>query len=195
MDMSRAEIKGGALISLHAWLNARFDAGRVAATKALLTPEQLDALETTLPSSYLPVAHLDAFFGAVQEVVCPEMPRAFGEVAADSGRHVADDHLNGMFRAFLRICVSPQTVLEYQPRIWALYFRGIEVTVTERRRDGGSFTVRGLGSVRYMAPGAIGWLRHLFRSVATRDLVLVERSWEQGVLRADPLVFDVRFAP
>src|SRR4051812_16627266 len=77
-------------------------------------------------------------------------PASFQRVMRSMGKYVADDHLNTLYKAFLRFCVSPNAVLDYQERIWPLYFRGIDAEVIPGKdRRGGEVIVKKLGNLRH----------------------------------------------
>ena len=112
--------------------------------------------------------------------------RSMGARAAESG-------LTGVYSLFLRVA-KPEALLKRIPTVIGTMFGGVTAEIAEGA-DGHSATItmRGLGDLAYAAPRLCGWGQKALEMCGARDATLTERNWAAGRIRADELVFDVRW--
>lgn len=187
-----ARIKGLATGSIRKWLRRQYGEETYQTLVAAMTPEDRDVLESAWATSWVPVTALDSLWsGAVAELALEH-----GQLDADfrqQGIFVAGDNLSGVLRSVLTFFVNAQQLFGLVPRLWSMYFSGVEV-VTRLHDDGlgGEVVVSGLGDLRCVAPVVCGWMCGALESVDATAIV-TEQAFEKGELAADPLRFNVRW--
>jgi hypothetical protein len=181
-------VKGAGIRSGLEWLEKTY--GRPALDKmiASLPGELRDAARAPLASSWYPIGLLAGIYTALPTFTPARDRVALERVAKDLNRYVAEANLSTLYRALL-VLMTPERLFSTLPRMWSLYFKGIEAQIV-RDPDGsrGTCRVHGLGQVPYLAPGAIGWLELAFKKVGG-NLQAHEEGWAKGRDRGDPLVF------
>jgi hypothetical protein len=182
MANQTVSIKGSAFFSVQSWVERTHGASSEHAVVAQLSSGHRVELDRMIISGWYPAELMDGIWEAIRVVLYPTDAAAFQRALRALGRSVAEDHLNSVSRAFLRFCVTPRAVLEFQSRIWGLYFRGIDIEVVpDADRRGGEVRVKNLGQLRYIGPAACGWLAFLFehsgaKAVRSTSALLSEGS-------------------
>src|SRR5689334_565927 len=94
-----------------------------------LPAEHREAARAPLPSSWYPVALLGHVYGVLPSLAPAKDRPTMERVVKDMNRYVADANLGTFYRALL-ILMTPDRLFETLPRMWSLYFKGIDVAIT-----------------------------------------------------------------
>jgi hypothetical protein len=153
------------------------------------SPEHRATLtQPLLSASWYPVAALDALttlYAAEREFRTTSEARPEFEAI---GQLIADDNLNGVYRALLRL-LSGHGAVPMMPRVWAQYFRGHSCDLQwDKKQTTASITVRNL-PVAHLGAIAAGWQQAALRLSTAPDATVAEENYDLGRSTADPMVY------
>lgn len=190
-----SSIKGAGLVSAMQHIRETHgESGLERVLDAVPTPRRSDLLQAPV-RSWLPLSALDALLTAYAE------SSLAGDDVTDRyqalerlGGAVAERDLGSVFRPALAF-VHSDRVADMLPRLWDLYFQGVEVEV--RRLDvPATVEVRVSGlACRHLVPVETGWLRYAWAYTGQTRIEISERAWTRGEILADPQIFRICWAP
>jgi hypothetical protein len=180
-------VKGAGLRTALEWVSKNHGNATVEQLINMMPPELRGSARKMLPSSWYPLVMLDSVYQGLPKVVGCRDRVAIEQLFMKLNAWIAEENLSTFYKALLMI-MTPERLFAMVPRLFATYFKGIEVSTQPDGDKRGTCMVRGLGSTPYLAPGVFGWLDLAYRKVGGK-VVVSEESWQRGIDRANPLVF------
>jgi hypothetical protein len=181
-------VKGLGIDGCRRFMTERLGEPRYAAMVSRAPQELRATLMQPLPASWYSTQALDVLTALYAE---ERGFRSTDEARSDFeaiGYRIAEDNLNGIYRALLRV-LSAHGAVPMMPRVWAQYFKGHSCDLDwDKKRTNASITVHNL-SVQYLAPIAAGWQQAALRLSTDVNAQVVEENYARGVSAADPMVF------
>ena len=182
-------IKGIGLDTCRRFMTDKLGAERYAAMVARAPQEHRDTLAQPLAGSWYPVAALSAMTTLyAQERGFRTLRDGQAEFEA-MGAMVAEENLNGVYRALLRL-LSAHGAVPMMPRVWGQYFKGHTCDLQwEKPKRKATLTVRNL-PVAHLAVIAAGWQQAALR-LSTDPAALVDEKHytDHDQVAPDPMVF------
>jgi hypothetical protein len=191
--MSEARIKGGSLRLSFEFVEAQIGSEAWQARLKTLSGDTLIGCTRPLSSSWYPLECAQFIWDALVDEKFGGDPRAAEPTLREVGRVVAEANLSTIYRAFLMLA-RPETIIRMLPRMWTTYFDGIIADSELVGPQHGRGTVRGLGSLRMLAPVASGWLSLALEKSGGANPVVREAAWERGEVSGDPLEFTLHWS-
>lgn len=191
--MARYAARGAAVLSSRRWIQTHGDA-RYRRVLARMPRAAADGLDGLWATSLYPLPHLHAFWRAFRQEWDGD-EASFVAAMRQHGSFIANDNLNGVLQSVLTFVLNPEQLFRLIPRLFGMYFKGVEATVdtSQLARGAGTCTAVGFSGLDYISPVICGWAERAFEEVGGKSFVCTERHFGPDNLAPDPLVFDLHW--
>ena len=181
-------VKGLGIDGCRRFMTNRLGEARYAAMVARAPAQHRFVLTQPLGASWYPVAALDALTALYAD---ERGFRSTSEARQDFeaiGQLIADDNLNGVYRALLRL-LKGHGAVPMMPRVWAQYFKGQSCDLDwDKKQTTARITVRNL-PVAHLGAIAAGWQQAALRLSTAPNATVVEENYDRGRAASDPMIY------
>lgn len=186
-----SKIKGIGLRGAIEWIKKNYGEEGFQKVLDISPPSLKEEYSNILTSLWYPSQIADSLFAAFAESGLGGHGLDLDKSFRLLGAFIAEDNLSVLYKVLL-VFAKPSVLLGSLPKIWKMYFDGIDVAV-EPTSDGytGTCRVKGLGDLRYISPVAAGWLEFLYRKVGVKGIDVHELNYRIDSPSNDELIYKI----